>query len=53
MTTINLLRVLDEIEEVMGDRTDVVLDDLDKLTFLTQVRERKLDIECLCAYLRY
>ena len=44
MTSINLLRVLDEIEEVMGDRTDVEVIDLDKLTFLTQVRESKLDI---------
>ena len=32
-----LIRVLDEISEVLGDRTELTADDLDKLTYLQQV----------------
>ena len=49
MTVFSLLRVLEEIEEVMGDRTEVEADDLDKLTFLTQVRKSLIVVaESLC-----
>lgn len=33
----NNIRVLDEISEVLGDRTEVTADDLEKLTYLEQV----------------
>ena len=32
-------RVMEEIEEVVGDKTTVEADDLDKLTYLNQVSD--------------
>ena len=36
-----LHRVMEEIEEVVGDKTTVEADDLDKLTYMNQVYSRK------------
>ena len=33
-----LHRVMEEIEEVVGDKTTVEADDLDKLTYMNQVK---------------
>ena len=32
-----MYRVMEEIEEVMGDKPDIEADDLEKLTYMTQV----------------
>ena len=37
-----MYRVMEEIEEVVGDKTTVEADDLDKLTYLTQVFEESM-----------
>ena len=38
--TIPVHRVMEEIEEVVGDKTTVEADDLDKLTYMNQVPYR-------------
>ena len=37
-----LHRVMEEIEEVVGDKTTVEVDDLDKLTFIDQVQSKNV-----------
>ena len=39
-----LHRVMEEIEEVVGDKTTVEADDLDKLTYIDQVQSRSIGL---------
>ena len=45
-----LHRVMEEIEEVVGDKTTVEADDLDKVTYLNQVKHES---ERICLVLPF
>ena len=42
-----MYRVMEEIEEVVGDKTTVEADDLDKLTYMNQVNVTD-HLQCSC-----
>ena len=49
-----MYRVREEIDEVVGDKTSVEADDLDKLTYMNQVYTNgNFRLTCTCTLLQY